>query len=173
MANSVPSNKTELLLAIEDGFKKVYQLLVIITPEIAYEQTVEGHSKGTKMSAHNLLAYLVGWNELVLKWIKLDENKQPIDFPETGFEWDELGLLAQKFYIDYQPMPYSELLTHFLQVKEKLIKHVIATPNQQLYGIPWYNKWTEGRMIQLNTSSAYKNAYNRLSVWLASKNNSL
>lgn len=170
MAGSIPSNKTELLVAIEDNFKKVYQLLVIITPEIAYEQTLDGHSKGTKMSAHNLLAYLVGWNELVLKWIKLDINKEPIDFPDTGYKWNQLGQLAQKFYVDYQPIPYSELLTLFLQVKEHIITHVIATSNQQLYGVFWHNEWTQGRMIQLNTSSAYKNAYNRLRIWLSSKN---
>ncbi|HIE6756534.1 TPA: colibactin self-protection protein ClbS, partial [Escherichia coli] len=34
--------------------------------------------------------------------------------------------------------------------------------NDELYGKPWYNKWTRGRMIQFNTASPYKNASGRL-----------
>ncbi|MCG8400066.1 MAG: ClbS/DfsB family four-helix bundle protein, partial [Firmicutes bacterium] len=41
--------------------------------------------------------------------------------------------------------------------------------NIQLYGTPWYEKWTMGRMIQLNTSSPYKNARNRIRKWKKQK----
>lgn len=166
MASSIPSNKTELLAAIEKSFKKTYQLLVIIPPELAYEETLMGCTNQTPISVHNLLAYLVGWNELVLKWLKLSEQNQPIDLPETGFTWKQLDLLAQKFYVDYQLIPYSELLTHFLQVKEQLVQQIIALNNKQLYEVTWHHKYTMGRIIQLNTSSHYKNAYNRLKSWL-------
>ena len=36
-------------------------------------------------------------NELVLKWLERDADGEPIDFSETGFKWNELGRLAQKF----------------------------------------------------------------------------
>ena len=49
------------------------------------------------MSIHNLVSYLVGWSSLVLKWNRKSEDKEPIDFPETGYKWNELGRLAQKF----------------------------------------------------------------------------
>jgi hypothetical protein len=50
------------------------------------------------MSICNLLAYLIGWNELVLKWLFMDASAKTIDFPETGYKWNQLGQLAQKFY---------------------------------------------------------------------------
>lgn len=34
-----------------------------------------------------------------------------------------------------------------------------------LYGAPWYEKYTLGRMIQFNTSSPYANARARLRKW--------
>ena len=49
------------------------------------------------MSIHNLVSYLLGWSSLVLKWNRKSEDKEPIDFPETGYKWNELGRLAQKF----------------------------------------------------------------------------
>ena len=32
-------------------------------------------------------------------------------------------------------------------------------------GNTWYDKWTSGKMIQLNTSSPFKNAKDRIRKW--------
>jgi len=61
------------------------------------------------MNVHNLVSYLIGWNHLVLKWIDLDAKVAAINFPETGFRWNELGALAQKFYSDYEDVPFEGL----------------------------------------------------------------
>ncbi|WP_218665788.1 ClbS/DfsB family four-helix bundle protein, partial [Acinetobacter sp. Colony158] len=42
--------------------------------------------------------------------------------------------------------------------------------NSELYEKSWYNQWTMGRMIQLNTASPYLNAKNRVSKWLKIQN---
>lgn len=48
------------------------------------------------MSIHNLLSYLVGWAELMLKWNRLymSENRIP-DLPDTGYTMSDWGTLAQ------------------------------------------------------------------------------
>ncbi len=38
------------------------------------------------MSVRNMVSYLLGWNDLVLKWIENDTKGKLIDFPETGFK---------------------------------------------------------------------------------------
>lgn len=58
----------------------------------------------------NLVAYLVGWNELVLKWLERDAAGLPIDFPETGYKWNELGRLAGRFYQDYEGLAMARSL---------------------------------------------------------------
>nr|WP_275967472.1 ClbS/DfsB family four-helix bundle protein [Aureimonas sp. SA4125] len=50
--------------------------------------------------------------------------------------------------------------------KAGLIATITARSDEELYGSAWYAKWTKGRMIQFNTSSAYANARARLRVWL-------
>ena len=117
------------------------------------------------MSVHNLVSYLVGWNHLVLKWIDFDSKGAAIDFPESGFQWNQLGALAQKFYSDYEDIPFDELLTAFEDAKTRIVAFISSQTDYRLYGVNWYKKYTLGRMIQFNTSSPYSNARTRLRKW--------
>ncbi|MFM5155742.1 ClbS/DfsB family four-helix bundle protein [Aeromonas veronii] len=96
------------------------------------------------MSVANLLAYLIGWNELLIKWIERDAAGLPVDFPETGFKWNELGRLAQKFYRDYEGLSYPALLQRLVAARGRIIELVEARSDLQLYGCLWYEKWTLG-----------------------------
>ncbi len=112
-----------------------------------------------------MVSYLVGWNHLVLKWIDLDSKGTAIDFPESGFQWNQLGALAQKFYSDYEDIPFDELLTEFEDAKNQIVTFISSQTDDRLYGVNWYEKYTLGRMIQFNTSSPYSNARTRLRKW--------
>jgi hypothetical protein len=83
---SVPQTKAELLSAIDKNFAKLISYLNNIPPEITSELSMEGHAKGATMSVHNLVAYLLGWNKLVVKWITNDAKGLSVDFPETGYK---------------------------------------------------------------------------------------
>ena len=106
---AVPQNKEELQKAINTNFEKLKKELKTIPQELTTIQELEGHSKGTLMSINNLLAYLVGWGDLVLKWNKRKDNDESVDFPEIGYKWNELGKLAQKFYKDYKDDDFDKL----------------------------------------------------------------
>ncbi|MGH2343300.1 ClbS/DfsB family four-helix bundle protein [Segnochrobactraceae bacterium EtOH-i3] len=162
---AVPQNKDELLKAINANFDNLRRELTDIPDTMVRSRSLEGHAKGTMMSVADLVAYLVGWNELVLKWLDRNDTGQPIDFPETGFKWNELGLLAQKFYRDYEAVPYQQLVERLDAAKHRIVTLIEARSNDDLYVRPWYEKWTMGRMIQFNTSSPYDNARGRLRKW--------
>jgi len=89
---SVPQNKDELLKAIETTFSKLLADLKAVPESEAFALSMDGHAKSTQMSVANLVAYLIGWNELVLKWLDHDRAGQHTDFPETGFKWNELAV---------------------------------------------------------------------------------
>ncbi|EEY5685660.1 TPA: colibactin self-protection protein ClbS, partial [Escherichia coli] len=115
------------------------------------------------ISVANLVSYLIGWGELVLHWHDQEAKGKTIIFPEEGFKWNELGRLAQKFYRDYEDITeYEVLLARLKENKQQLVALIERFSNDELYGKPWYNKWTRGRMIQFNTASPYKNASGRL-----------
>lgn len=89
------------------------------------------------MSACDLVAYLVGWNELVLKWLAQDTAEQPIDFPETGFKWNELGRLAQKFYRDHDGVAFPQLLERLGAAKSAIVAAIASRDNAVLYEHAW------------------------------------
>ena len=163
---AVPQDKEQLLSAINTHYEKLVRVISLVPSESVGECSLEGHAKGTQMSVANLVAYLLGWNELVLKWLQKDAAGQAIDFPDTGFKWNQLGKLAQKFYADYEGIPFAQLLERLDATKQKIVAAIQRFDNHALYECPWYKRWTLGRMIQFNTASPYNNARGRLTKWL-------
>ena len=162
---AVPQNKEELLSAIRTTYQKLKEEIENISENQAQTPELEGHAKGTKMTVVNLLSYLCGWAELVLKWQERKELDLPVDFPETGYKWNELGKLAQKFYKDYEGDNLETISGKLEQVVQRILSVVEGKSNESLYGLAWYDKWTMGRMIQFNTSSPYTNARGRIRKW--------
>lgn len=163
---AVPASKAELLTAIMTTFDRLMADLSRVPADRAREAILKGHAEGTMMSPADQVAYLIGWNELVLKWLDRGDRGEPVDFPEAGFKWNQLGLLAQKFYADYSALEWHELLARLANAKTRLVATIAARSDDELYDRVWYGKWTKGRMIQFNTSSPYANARARLRAGL-------
>lgn len=162
---AIPKDKDELVKAIVDNYEKLTIELSTVPIEFTTNKALEGHSKNTLMSINNLVAYLIGWGQLVLKWHDKKSKGLHIDFPETGYQWNELGLLAQKFYKDYEAEDFQMLVEILDKTTKDILELVEGKTNKELYETAWYDKWTLGKMIQLNTSSPFKNAKNRIRKW--------
>ncbi len=166
---AIPANKDELIFAIQHDYKKLDAELKSIPIELCHLIELEAHTKNQFMSVHNLVAYLVGWGQLVIKWNERRSANLHIDFPETGYKWNQLGVLAQKFYEDYKDEDFVSLQNNLRSTVNSLLEIVDGKSNHELYKIPWYEGYTLGRMIQLNSSSPYKNAHARIRKWKKSK----
>lgn len=162
---AVPINKDELLNAIKINYDKLKKELASVPSELTELTELEGHAKNTLMSINNLLSYLLGWGELVLKWNRMKDDGEDVNFPETGYKWNELGKLAQKFYEDYKTDDFIVLNQKLDETVQKILSLIENKTNEELYEVSWYEKWTLGRMIQFNTSSPYNNARNRIRKW--------
>jgi len=162
---AIPKHKDELRKAIADNYQKLKAELSNIPIELTEIKELEGHAKNTRMSINDLLAYLLGWGQLVLKWHDKKNKGLEVEFPETGFKWNELGRLAQKFYQDYDQDNFTSLIEKLDQTTSDILAIIESKTNKELYETPWYDNWTLGRMIQLNTASPFKNAKDRIRKW--------
>ncbi|QPL52289.1 ClbS/DfsB family four-helix bundle protein [Vibrio navarrensis] len=169
--SSVPQSKDELLAAINSIFPKRVDDYRIVPESLSRKCEIEGNVKGTQISICDTVAYLVGWGKLVLKWHSLKSQGLPVDFPDTGYKWNQLGLLAVSFHDQYSDWKYEDLLKELDLTINELIYLVSSLDNEELYETAWYEKWTLGRMIQFNTSSPMKNM--RTKVRRFNKNNEL
>ncbi|MEP5760376.1 MAG: ClbS/DfsB family four-helix bundle protein [Litoreibacter sp.] len=166
---AIPTSKIELLVAITERFAKLNEALDAVPSKVTNEKSMDGHAKGTMMSANDLVSYLIGWNELVLKWLDEDDRGLIVEFPEIGYRWNELGALAQKFYADHSDDSFDENRRRLTTANENLVAEISKRTDEELYGSPWHGKWTKGRMIQFNSSSPYENARGRVRKWLKSR----
>lgn len=164
---AVPQSKDELLAAMRASYASLGKALARVPRERFFEATLDGHAKHGKISVANLLAYLIGWNGLVLKWHQREAAGLAVDFPETGYRWNQLGSLAQKFYRDCEPIRDPDALLALLDERyQALTRLVEGFSDAQLYGSGWHGEWTRGRMIQFNSASPYRNARGRIASWL-------
>ncbi len=163
---AVPASKAELIAAVEKTYAKLALDLDRVPVELARVAELDGHVKGTKMSPADLVAYLVGWNEQVLTWHRRRAAGLPDEFPAAGIKWNELGLLATRFHVEHADDDWESLRAQLDSAKEKIVTLISGYRDEELYGSPWYGKWTMGRMISFNTSSPYANARGRIRAWL-------
>ncbi len=168
---SVPKNKHELEQAIQQSFHKIIVDYSNIPEELSRTLGVEGNVKGTYISVSDTLAYLIGWGKLVIKWHRLTNSNQQVDFPETGYKWNELGKLAQSFHFEYRDWNYKDLICEFTATTNDILSLIGSLSERELYGLAWYEKYTLGKMIQFNTSSPMKNM--RAKVRKFKKNNGI
>jgi hypothetical protein len=162
----VPASQIELLTAIEKTFAKLNQDLDRVPEHLARDLVLEGHAKGTMMSPADLVAYLIGWNRQVLLWHERRAQGLPDEFPASGLKWNQLGLLAQRYYAEYAEHSWTELRQLLNEAKSDIVSLVESYTDAELYGTAWLDTWTMGRMISFNTSSPYTNARGRIRSWL-------
>ncbi|QSE72367.1 ClbS/DfsB family four-helix bundle protein [Rhodococcus sp. PSBB049] len=163
---AVPQTKNELLQAVTDSYDALARELQRVPTERAREVSLPGHRTGTWMSPADLVAYLIGWNELVLSWHEHRARGIEPQVPAPGYTWGQLGQLAQKFYREKADVPWPDLLQRLAAANSRIVALIRELDDDELYGAPWYRTYTAGRMIQLNTSSPYTNARRRLRTWL-------
>lgn len=163
---AVPDNRQALLDAMRSTYDKLARDLARVPAGRAREATLEGHAAGTRMSVADLVAYLIGWQQRVLSWCEDRARGLPGDFPAPGYRWNELGRLARQFYADRAGQDYAALRRQLEQGHARLVALVEQGSDASLYGAPWYERYTQGRMIQLNTAAPYANARARLRRWL-------
>lgn len=126
---SIPNNKLELKQAIKLAFDKICADYSNIPEEFTRKSEIKGNVKDTEISVSDTLAYLIGWGKLVLKWYRLKDSDQLVDFPETGYRWNELGKLAQSFHHEYKDWAYIDLLNEFRETTTNILKLIDSLDN--------------------------------------------
>lgn len=164
--SGVPATKDQLLAAIETSYARLSDDLDRVPATHVREKVLPGHAAGTSISPADLVAYLIGWNEQVLVWNERRAAGLPDEFPAPGAAWNGLGSLALRFYREHEHESWDDLRARLDDAERRIVELVRDRSEEELYGAPWYRRWTLGRMISLNTSSPYANARSRLRRWL-------
>ncbi len=165
------NNKLELIEAIKDNSK-----LFIEEYSNIEESSINKVDKEIGYSPYQMLAFCIGWMDLVLSWENEEQkgiNETPL---ATEWKWNDLDWLYKIFYDKYNNYSLNELVDNFNQKVDGIIELINNLSDEELFTDGKRN-WakTNGkvfsvcRLVHLNTVANFKNFRGKNRKW--KKNN--
>jgi hypothetical protein len=99
-------DKEELLETIE----KTYRLFASEFDEVPSDK-INVRLPGVDKTPQEMLAYQLGWLALVMSWEQDELRGKSVITPSPGYKWNQLGLLYQHFYAEYNSYSLLQLRT--------------------------------------------------------------
>lgn len=160
----LPTNKSELLKKLEESYKKLDSEFEGLPNSDCRRKAIQGD-----ISACDILAYQIGWGQLLLGWEKSERAGETPEMPSDGYKWNELGSLAKSFYEKYHKKSLETLRADFKKTVvdisamiEKLSEKELFVPKQR----NWTgDKWPMVKWIQVNTIAPYSSARTKMRRW--------
>lgn len=154
---------------LSDLIKKEYNNLVFVLEDVALSdrtiKTIDG--TGGKVSVTDLIAYQIGWGNLLIGWYETGLKGRMPQMPGEGFtKWDYVGL-ARHFYQKYQydsgKNQEQELYNTVIKIIA-IVEHAHQTKNLDTFGtFAWCTlssgkQWPLSKFVAVNTVAPYKRA---------------
>lgn len=160
----LPTSQQELLSRFDTAYHKLREEISRVPDELSRAPQLEGG-----MCLCELIAYQIGWGRLVLQWEAQEQAGQAVEMPAPGFKWNQLGALAQSFYLHSRDDSAAQLLAQFDALASDLRAFIAASSDTFLFGVgqrQWAGaKWPVVKWLQVNTIAPYDSARAKLRKW--------
>ena len=165
----LPSSKEELLDKLQLAYEKLDAEFDDVTPVLEKDKQIEGN-----ISCCDVIAYQLGWGQLLLGWDSTELSGSTPDMPASGFKWNQLGELANSFYQAHNEKSLKQLRTEFKQLYNQLTEWIESLTEAELLK-PHQRHWTGGKWamvkwIQINTIAPYQSARTKVRRWKREQN---
>ena len=149
-----PTNKNALLETIEVERNALEQLLEELSADQMEESGVVGD-----WSVKDVVAHLLEWEQMVLRWHAAGlKGKVPVT-PAEGFNWAQLPQLNQQIFEKHHNRPLAVIQKEFNTSFRKILKTIQGVSDEDLFTRGRY-AWTKNNTLVAyfisNTSSHYK-----------------
>lgn len=148
-----PTNKPDLLAAIDKERGALEAFLETLTPEQLTEPEIVG-----PWSPKDVLAHLIEWEQRCLGWYRVGLRGETPELPAPGFKWNQTPELNQQIYEKHRDRPLDEVLEQFHISHKEILGVIQELSNDQLFTAgqyAWTKKNTLGAYMVSATSSHY------------------
>jgi hypothetical protein len=171
-------------IALSSAVAMEYQRLIKTIHQVPLADRAVRAIEGTggKVSISDLIAYQIGWGNLLLTWYYAGVNNSAMHMPGEGFtSWDYAGLARhfyKKYAYDKALLQEQEFHAVVLRILEMIDKET-HTNNLDKVGVwQWCTlvsgkQWPLSKWIQVNTVAPYKRATALIKKYLKTKNDTL
>ncbi|WP_369608768.1 ClbS/DfsB family four-helix bundle protein [Snodgrassella alvi] len=128
--------------------------------------------QGVDRTPAQMIAYQLGWLDLVKSWDDDELAGQTPTLPAEGYKWNQLGTLYQHFYKIYQDYSLQELITLFNEKLviwnnwiESLDDDTLFIKDKRNWTKPFPESWTVARFIHINSVAPFKSFRTKIRKW--------
>ncbi|MDK8180504.1 ClbS/DfsB family four-helix bundle protein [Paenibacillus sp. UMB4589-SE434] len=118
-----------------------------------------------------IIAYQLGWLDLVMGWEKAERSGQEVHMPAPGYKWNQLGALYSSFYAAYASYSLNELRMLLQQAEQQWLCWVDTLSEEELFtqgARKWTGEktnWPMSRWIHINSAAPFKTFRAKLRRW--------
>ena len=122
------SNKDDLIFEIS---KRAELLLMNL---VMYQNQIRMYIKLVSIEhTAQMIAYQLGWLNLIQSWENDNKNNIPVVTPSTDYKWNNLGGLYQEFYKTYSNYTLEQLINQFNKEVDSIIELIKSLDNETLF----------------------------------------
>lgn len=120
-------SKEELKDAIHIAYQSLYQEFDGIE-----NSQRDNRMEGVDRTPAEIIAYQLGWLNLVMKWDKDEKAGLTVITPSPDYKWNQLGGLYQSFYHTYAAYSLDELRSLFQETEHQWQNWIDSLSDEEL-----------------------------------------
>lgn len=155
-----PTNKTDLLTAIDKEWNALEASLESLSPE---QMVAPGGE--WEWSVKDILTHLIEWQQMVLTWYRAGLKGEKLEIPAPRYKWSQTPQLNQAIFEKHRNRQLDEVIIHFGASSGEILDVIQGLSNDELFTpgrYAWTQKNTLGTYFVSATSSHYLWARNEI-----------
>ncbi|WP_420336012.1 ClbS/DfsB family four-helix bundle protein [Roseibium sp.] len=149
------STKQDLLALAGMEYRKLRNILDTLPAQLRLAADDDG------VSPKDIVGHRAHWIELFLGWYLEGQAGNPVDFPASGYKWNELKRYNADLRQRQSGLSWDDAVA-LLEVRHgELLEFLQSLSQEELYGAPMKggkNAWTTGRWAEAAGPSHYRSA---------------
>ena len=128
--------------------------------------------EGVDRSPAQMIAYQLGWMNLILGWEADELAGKPVITPKEGYKWNAMGGLYQSFYDQYAHADIPILIEQFQAGVQKITELVdsytedeVFVSDKRKWASSTASKWPVYKWIHINTVAPFQSFRTKIRKW--------
>ena len=128
--------------------------------------------EGVDRTPTQMIAYQLGWLNLVLDWEAREQQGLVVQTPSEDFKWNNLGGLYKQFYDTYQDLTLAQLAAEYNAAVDRVVVFVNSLPEDELFepgGRKWAAStpanWPVWKWVHINTVAPFQTFKAKIRKW--------
>ena len=159
--------KQDLINEIENAYSAFFAEFVDIN-----SKKIHVRVKAVDKTPFGMLAYQIGWLELMMGWKKNELAGKEAIMPAPGIKWNKMNDLYQSFYEKYKDLTLQKLLKKFEKAKSTFIElingldeDIVFGENKRKWACSTPSKWPVWKWFHINSVAPFTNFRTKIRKW--------